>query len=123
VRTFRAAACGSIMAAIGIGSCNAITFSTNTNAIADAFVTPGATGSLSSSNFGGGGALGLAANGLPLGEFQTVLKFGLSDARNTFDTQLEPGRGRCNRSHCNLPLRRTTMRSSTTWRRDNLIVS
>lgn len=52
------------------------TFSTND--IADAFVTPGANGSLASSNFGAAGALAVAAPNLPQGEFQTVLKFNLS---------------------------------------------
>lgn len=50
----------------------------STNSIADAFVTPGANGSLASSNFGAAGALAVAAPNLPQGEFQTVIKFQLS---------------------------------------------
>src|ERR1700722_15039144 len=41
-------------------------------AIADAFVTTGPDGSLSSSNFGAAGALAVSASGLPQGEFQSV---------------------------------------------------
>jgi hypothetical protein len=59
--------------------------------IADAFVTPGANGSLSSSNFGSAGALAVSASGLPQGEFQSVLKFDLSGAQNSFNTQFGAG--------------------------------
>ena len=50
----------------------------STSSISDAFVTPGATGSLANSNFGAAGALAVAASGLPQGEFQSVLQFQLS---------------------------------------------
>lgn len=63
----------------------------STSSIADAFVTPGASGSLSSSNFGSAGALALSAGGLPQGEFQSVLKFDLSGAENSFNTQFGAG--------------------------------
>src|SRR6185312_2382557 len=59
--------------------------------IADAFVTPGADGTLSVSNFGAAGALALAAKGLPQGEFQSVLKFDLSGAANSFNAQFGAG--------------------------------
>ena len=56
-----------------------------TNSIADAFVTTGANGSLSSDNFGAAGALAVAAPGLPQGEFQTVLKFNLSQVTSSLN--------------------------------------
>ena len=59
--------------------------------IADAFVTPGASGSLSSSNFGAAGSLAIAAPGLPQGEFQSVLKFDLSAAQSSFNAQFGVG--------------------------------
>jgi hypothetical protein len=58
---------------------------------ADAFVTTGATGNFTSNNFGAAGALGVAAAGLPQGEFQTVMQFDLSAARLAFDTQFGAG--------------------------------
>ena len=63
----------------------------NTTATADAFVTTGVTGNLSGNNFGGGGALGLAAGALPLGGFQSVLLFDLAAAHNSFDAQFGVG--------------------------------
>lgn len=71
--------------------CRGQTGSFTSTAIADAFVTPGANGSLSSSNFGGAGALAIAASGLPQGEFQSVLKFDLSSAFNSFNSQFGAG--------------------------------
>jgi hypothetical protein len=62
-----------------------------TNAIADAFVANGPTGNLSGNNYGGGGALAVAASALPNGEFQSVLKFDVSGARNTFNAQYGAG--------------------------------
>lgn len=63
----------------------------STNSFADAFVAAGPTGNLSGNNYGGGGALSIAANGLPNGEFQTVLKFDLSGARDAFNAQFGVG--------------------------------
>src|SRR5215472_8866424 len=71
--------------------CSGQTDSFTSQAIADAFVTPGASGSLSSSNFGAAGALAIAASGLPEGEFQSVLKFDLSGAFNSFNSQFGAG--------------------------------
>jgi hypothetical protein len=59
----------------------------SSQSIADSFVTTGPDGSLSASNFGGAGALGVSASGLPQGEFQSVLKFDLSGAANSFNAQ------------------------------------
>jgi hypothetical protein len=67
------------------------TASFTTQPFADAFVTPGATGSLSTSNFGGAGSLAIAASGLPQGEFQSVLKFNLSAAQSSFNAQFGAG--------------------------------
>jgi hypothetical protein len=61
------------------------------NPIADAFVATGPTGNLSGDNFGGGGALALAAPGLANGEFQTVLKFDLSSVKSSLDAQFGAG--------------------------------
>ena len=70
---------------------NSFAATNSINPIADAFVTQGATGSLSVSNFGGGGALLVASPGLPNGEFQTVMKFDLSGARAAFNAQFGAG--------------------------------
>jgi hypothetical protein len=59
--------------------------------IADAFVTPGATGSLSSSNFGAAGSLAIAAPGLPEGQFQSVIKYDLSSDMNAFNAEFGVG--------------------------------
>jgi hypothetical protein len=67
----------------------AATFSLNP--AADAFVTTGPTGNLSNSNYGGAGALSVAAPGLGRGEFQSVLRFDLSGARSFFDAQYGAG--------------------------------
>jgi hypothetical protein len=61
------------------------------NPSADAFVTPGSTGSLSISNFGVAGALGISAPGSPKGEFQSVMQFNLAGAKNSFDSQFGVG--------------------------------
>jgi hypothetical protein len=55
------------------------------NPAADAFVATGPTGNLADNNYGGGGALVVAAPGLPGGEFQTVMQFDLSAAAGTFN--------------------------------------
>src|SRR5215510_7387289 len=65
------------------------TFSLNPSA--DAFVTPGSSGSLANSNYGGAGALSVAASGLAQGEFQSLLQFNLSGAKSSFDTQFGVG--------------------------------
>lgn len=61
------------------------------NPVADAFVTSGPSGTLSGNNYGGAGALSVAAPGLANGEFQSVLRFDLSTARTAFDAQFGPG--------------------------------
>ena len=67
------------------------TFTTNALAIADAFVAAGPTGNLRTNNYGGGGALAVAAAALPNGEFQSVLRFDLSGVRAAFDAQFGAG--------------------------------
>jgi hypothetical protein len=71
--------------------CSAQTASFSSQAVADAFVTTGADGSLSSSNFGAAGALAVSAGGLPQGEFQSVLRFDLSGAESSFNSQFGVG--------------------------------
>src|SRR6266404_5777901 len=61
------------------------------NPSADAFVTTGPSGNLSISNYGGAGALSVASPDLPQGEFQSVLQFGLSGAKSSFDAQFGIG--------------------------------
>ena len=61
------------------------------NPSADAFVATGPTANLSGNNYGGAGALSVAAPGLAKGEFQSVLQFDLSTARASFDTQFGAG--------------------------------
>jgi len=68
---------------------HAATFTLNPSA--DAFVTTGPTGNLTGNNYGGAGALSVAAPGLAQGEFQSVLQFDLSAARASFDTQFGAG--------------------------------
>jgi hypothetical protein len=62
-----------------------------TNAISDAFVATGPTGNLANNNYGGGGALAIAAGALPNGEFQSVIEFDLSGARASLDAQYGVG--------------------------------
>ena len=82
-----------VIAAIVLSTaiCFGQTASVSVQPFADAFVTPGASGSLSSSNFGGAGSLAIGASGLPQGEFQSVLQFDLSGARNSFNAQFGVG--------------------------------
>jgi hypothetical protein len=61
------------------------------NAFADAFVTTGPTGNLSGSNYGGAGALSVAAPGLANGQFQSVLGFNTAAAFSSFNTQYGAG--------------------------------
>jgi hypothetical protein len=63
---------------------------TNT-AISDAFVATGPTANLGDNNYGGGGALAVAAGSLPNGEFQSVIKFDLAGARSALDAQYGVG--------------------------------
>lgn len=51
----------------------------------------GPTGNLEDNNYGGGGALVIAAPGLTNGEFQTVMRFNLSGALSAFNTQYGAG--------------------------------
>ena len=61
------------------------------NPQADAFVTSGPSGTRSANNYGGAGALSVAAPGLSQGEFQSVLQFGVSGAKSSFDSQFGAG--------------------------------
>src|SRR5258705_2133501 len=63
----------------------AATFSLNPGA--DAFVATGPSGNLKNNNYGGAGGLSVAAPNLSQGEFQSVLQFGLSGAKSSFDSQ------------------------------------
>ena len=65
--------------------------SVSTDALSDAFVATGPTGNLSGDNFGSAGALAISAGALPKGEFQSVVQFDLSAARNSFDSQFGAG--------------------------------
>ena len=62
-----------------------------TNANTDAFVTTGSSGNLSGNNYGGAGSISVSAPGLPQGELQSVLKFNLAGARNSFDSTFGAG--------------------------------
>lgn len=68
---------------------SAATFSLNPGA--DAFVTTGPSGNLKNNNYGGAGGLSVAAPNLSQGEFQSVLQFGLSGAKSSFDSQYGAG--------------------------------
>jgi hypothetical protein len=69
--------------------CRGATFSLNPSA--DAFVTTGPGGNLATNNYGGAGALSVAAPGLAQGEFQSVMQFGFSAAKSSFDSQFGSG--------------------------------
>lgn len=58
---------------------------------ADAFVASGPSGNLANNNYGGGGALAIAAAGLPNGEFQSVIKFNLGTVASALNAQYSPG--------------------------------
>jgi hypothetical protein len=59
--------------------------------VADAFVAFGPTGNLANNNYGGGGALALAAGSLPQGAFQSVIQFNLGAAVSSFNSQFGAG--------------------------------
>jgi hypothetical protein len=61
------------------------------NPTGDAFVTTGSGNSLVNSNYGGAGALGVAAPGLAQGEFQSVMLFNLAGAMSSFNSQFGAG--------------------------------
>src|SRR5258706_957678 len=61
------------------------------NPVSDAFVTTGPANDLSGNNYGGAGALSVAAPGSGKGEFKSVLQFDLSAARNSFDASFGAG--------------------------------
>jgi hypothetical protein len=65
--------------------------SSSLNPSADTFVTTGPTGNLSNNNYGGAGALSIAAPNLSQGEFQSVLQFNLSSVKSAFDSQFGVG--------------------------------
>ena len=68
----------------GTGSLFAATVTLNP--FMDSLVTTGPTGNLSSSNYGGAGALAISAPGSAKGEFQSVMEFNLSTATSTFNS-------------------------------------
>jgi hypothetical protein len=76
---------GAFTASICVGQTGSFSVQPN----ADAFVTSG--GSFSSSNFGAAGSLAIAVPGLAEGEFQSVLRFDLSAAQSSFNTQFGAG--------------------------------
>ena len=65
--------------------------SSSLNPFADAFVTSGPTGNLSIYNYGGAGALSMAAPNLAQGEFQSLLQFNLARVKIEFDSQFGIG--------------------------------
>ena len=94
MKTIAKTPCKLAVAATGIAlllalPVRAATFSLNPSA--DAFATTGPTANLIGNNYGGAGALSVAAPGLSHGQFQSVLQFGLSGAKTTFDTQFGAG--------------------------------
>lgn len=68
-----------------VSSSSAVTFSIGP--IADALVSAANP----TNNYGGAGALGISATGLPKGEFQSLLKFDLSTAKASFDATYGSG--------------------------------
>jgi len=94
MKTISNTACKTAVAATALAllltlPAHAATFTLNPSA--DAFVTTGPTANLSGNNYGGAGALSVAAPGLANGEFQSVMRFDLSGAKTSFDTQFGAG--------------------------------
>lgn len=85
----RRCALAAIVPFVTCSSAGAASFSATP--VADAFVATGPTGNLSNNNYGGGGALVIAAPGLTNGEFQTVMRFDLSGALSSFNAQYGAG--------------------------------
>ncbi len=81
--------CGILLFWMFAGTAFSASFSVNP--VADTFVASGPTGNLSNNNYGGAGALSIAARGLPQGEFQSLLQFSLAGARSSFDAQFGSG--------------------------------
>ena len=73
------------------GKLGALGASVSLNPTLDAFVTSGPSGNLAGNNYGGAGALAVAAAGLSQGEFQSVLQFNLASAKSSFDSQFGAG--------------------------------
>lgn len=80
-----------VVIAVRLSTASVSAASISTVPIADAFVATGPTGNLSNNNYGGGGALGLAAPGLTNGEFQAVIKFDLSGVTSSLNAQFGMG--------------------------------
>jgi hypothetical protein len=74
-----------------VGPVAALAASFSLNPTLDAFVTTGPSGNLAGNNYGGAGALSVAAAGLSQGEFQSVLQFNLASAKSSFDSQFGAG--------------------------------
>jgi len=85
-----------------VGTCNA---AVTLNAVADTFVTTGPANSLTTKNYGAGGALGVSA-ALTNGTFNSVIRFDVSTAVAAFNTQF--GAGNWNLSSVQLALATTT---------------
>ncbi len=79
----------SLLLAIFPSATGAATFTANP--IADAFVTTGPFGNLSISNYGGAGALSVAAARSANGQFQSVMRYELSAAQTLFDPMFGAG--------------------------------
>jgi hypothetical protein len=65
--------------------------SSSVNPSADSFVAAGPTGNLSNNNYGGAGAVSIAAPNLSQGEFQSVVQFNVSSVKSAFDIQFGAG--------------------------------
>jgi len=78
-----------MLAAAWVGAMRTATAATTVslNPTADAFVSAANP----ANNYGGGGALSVAASGLPNGEFESVMRFDTSGAKTTLDAQYGAG--------------------------------
>jgi hypothetical protein len=83
--------CFSVLSLLSFICSSVLAASSSLNPSADAFVTTGPTANLSNNNYGGAGALSIAAPNLSQGEFQSVLQFNLSSVKTAFDTQFGVG--------------------------------
>jgi hypothetical protein len=78
-----------VICVIQPGEVQADTLTVTVNPTDDALVS--SKGTNAAFNYGGAGALGVSASGLANGEFQSVLKFASSSAKNQFDAHFGTG--------------------------------
>jgi len=87
----RFAARGCLALLLAAAPLHAVIITSSVNPTADALVTTGSNGSFSGNNYGGAGALGIAAAGSAKGEFQTFMLFSSSSSVSSFNSTFGAG--------------------------------